>query len=162
MLRVVAQWGCYGVVRNHLVMTFPGRISVFHRPPIICGLPSLAIHQTRIILPKMAEQIHLHPLQAYLKVRREHRRACPQIRAKVLRAIIPTGVHLRVPSRATRPQHRQIQVPAAISLTFRLQILPIQLTALFSTWFMLQAGTIHEAAIIAPSKTKFTNPHRIK
>ena len=127
MLRVVAQLGCFGAVRIRQATTFPGRISVFHRPPIICGLPSLAIHQTRIILPKMAEQIRHHPLQAYLKARREHRRACPQIRAKVLRAIIPTGVHLRVPSRANRLESRQSPVPAKDLLsTPRLQISPIR------------------------------------
>ena len=102
MLRVVAQSGCFGAVRIRQAMTFPGRTSIFHRLSTIPGLPRQAIHQTKTILPKMAEQIRHHPLQVYLKARREHRRACPQIRTKVLRVDMSIGVLLRVPSKENR------------------------------------------------------------
>ena len=102
LLRIVAQWGRFGVVRIRQAMTYPVQKSIYHRQPNIRIHPKQAIHQTRIILPKKAEQIHHHPSPAYLKARREHRRACPQIRAQVHQASVLTRVHLRVPSKANR------------------------------------------------------------
>ena len=73
MLRVVAQWGYFGVARIHLAMIFPGQKSIFHRLPNLRELLGQAICLTRIILLKKAERIHRQKQQAFQKVLREHR-----------------------------------------------------------------------------------------